>query len=242
MAESDAPPRRRGRPRGPTAEGERTRQRLFEVASALIAEAGYEATTLRQIAEQAGVSVGNLYHHFPSKDAVALELYDRLSEEYAARASCLPEGTWVRRVLFALRCAIEVLEPHRETLRGLLGILLGDAEKGLLGSVTGGSRERVMRVFERAVAEAEDAPAASLAPAIARLTYLAHMAVLLFWLLDRSPDARATKRLLATADGLAPMAPTLIRTLLLLPALRDGLRDVDAIMQDALGIFGEDAP
>jgi AcrR family transcriptional regulator len=237
MAGKQANKRSRGRPPGPSADGERTRERLFEVASVLIAEAGYEATTLRQIAEHAGVSVGNVYHYFPSKDAVALELYDRLSTEYAERASCLPEGTWVRRALHALRCALEVLGPHRETLSGLLGILLGDAEKGLLGSVTGGSRARVMQVFERAVNEADDAPADTLAQPIARLAYLAHMAVLLFWLLDRSPDARATERLLETAEGLAPLAPALIRTLLLLPMVRDGLREVDATMQDALGIF-----
>ena len=49
-------PRRRGRPPGHTAEGLQTRQRLFDAAIGLMAERGYGATTLRDVAERAGVS------------------------------------------------------------------------------------------------------------------------------------------------------------------------------------------
>ena len=44
----------------------------------LIAERGYDATTLRDVAERAGVSAGLLYRYFPSKRAVVLALYDEL--------------------------------------------------------------------------------------------------------------------------------------------------------------------
>ena len=48
-----------------------TRQRLIEAAFALHAEQGIQATTMKQIAERAGVSVGTVYHHFPTyEDAV----------------------------------------------------------------------------------------------------------------------------------------------------------------------------
>jgi AcrR family transcriptional regulator len=43
-----------------------TRQRLVEATAALHAEHGISATSLRDIAERAGVSVGTAYHHFPT--------------------------------------------------------------------------------------------------------------------------------------------------------------------------------
>ena len=58
--------RRRGRPAGPTAQGVAARARLYETAIRMIAKRGYEATTLRDIAAEAGVSVGLLYRYFPS--------------------------------------------------------------------------------------------------------------------------------------------------------------------------------
>lgn len=43
-----------------------TRQRLVEATAALHAERGISSTSLRDIAERAGVSVGTAYHHFPT--------------------------------------------------------------------------------------------------------------------------------------------------------------------------------
>jgi AcrR family transcriptional regulator len=43
-----------------------TRQLLVEATAALHAERGISATSLRDIAERAGVSVGTAYHHFPT--------------------------------------------------------------------------------------------------------------------------------------------------------------------------------
>ena len=70
------PPRRRGRPRGRTEQGEHTRRHVYEVAIRLIATRGWQQTTLRDVAREAGVSVGLLYRYFPSKQAVVLERVD----------------------------------------------------------------------------------------------------------------------------------------------------------------------
>ena len=43
-----------------------TRQRLVEATAALHHERGITATSLRDVAERAGVSVGTAYHHFPA--------------------------------------------------------------------------------------------------------------------------------------------------------------------------------
>jgi AcrR family transcriptional regulator len=55
------------------ARGVATRARLLEGAEALFVEKGYEATSVAEIAQRAGVGVGTLYHHFPDKRALLLE-------------------------------------------------------------------------------------------------------------------------------------------------------------------------
>ena len=47
---------------------ETTRRRIIEAISALHAEKGIAATSMKHIAERAGVSVGTVYHHFPTYD------------------------------------------------------------------------------------------------------------------------------------------------------------------------------
>jgi len=234
FTENNAVPRvGRGRPRGRTQRGEQTRLRLYDTAVRRIAERGWEATTLRDIAEAAGVSVGLLYRYFPSKRAVVLELYDALSAEYAQRAASMPPGRWRDRVLFALRTSLEVLDPHRATLAALVSVLVGDAHEGLFAPGTAFSRRRVQTVFVAAVVDASDAPRGILAPALGRLAYLVHLAVLLWWLLDRSPNQRATHGLLAQLPRALRLAAPVVR----IPGVANLLTSVDDLARAAL--FGE---
>ncbi len=52
--------------------GERTRQELLEVAFALFTSQGFHGTSMRQIADQAGITVGSIYNHFTGKDDIFL--------------------------------------------------------------------------------------------------------------------------------------------------------------------------
>src|SRR5262245_66556555 len=123
--------RGRGRPRGTTQQGLATRQHLYETAIQLIAMRGYEATTLRDVAHSAGVSVGLLYKYFPSKRAVVLSLYDDLSAKYARRGAAMESGKWRNRFLFALQKSLDVLGTHRETLITLIPVVVGGRDGGL---------------------------------------------------------------------------------------------------------------
>lgn len=72
-----------GNPSRRLSAGERRRQ-LFAVALRLFAERGYEATTMDEIAEAAGVTKPLLYQHFSSKRALYLELVDSVAEDLLA--------------------------------------------------------------------------------------------------------------------------------------------------------------
>jgi len=50
--------------------GERTRQAVVDAAYNLFLENGYSATSMRQIAERAGLALGGIYNHFASKDEI----------------------------------------------------------------------------------------------------------------------------------------------------------------------------
>src|SRR5688572_28735350 len=55
---------------------ERSRRAVLDAALKLFADHGYRATTMRDIAEEAGASTGNVYHHFPDKETIFRELID----------------------------------------------------------------------------------------------------------------------------------------------------------------------
>jgi AcrR family transcriptional regulator len=69
-----------------------TRERLIEIARALFAERGYEATSLEQVQRRAGVSRGALYHHFTSKKKLFEAVLDTIETEIAARVAGAAEG------------------------------------------------------------------------------------------------------------------------------------------------------
>ncbi len=55
---------------------ERSRRHILDRALDLFSHQGYRATSMREIAEAAGVSTGNVYHHFPDKESIFRELLD----------------------------------------------------------------------------------------------------------------------------------------------------------------------
>ena len=230
MFTQNVKPRKRGRPPGQTSQGAAARERLYATAMQLIAARGYEATTLRDIAKQAGVSVGLLYRYFPSKQAVVIALYDELSSEYARQAGEMPLGRWRDRFIFALNTSLRVLEPHQVALRALTPVLVGDPEEGIFSSSTAFSRLRVQQVFEEAVVGSSDAPKKPLAEALGRLLYLVHLVVLLWWLLDRSLKQRATTALISLTQQLLPSAALALRV----PPVRRFVISVDGLVREAL--------
>lgn len=230
MFTENVKPRGRGRPAGQTPKGVAARNRLYAVAIRRMAKRGYESTTLRDVAKEAGVSVGLLYRYFPSKRAVIIALYDELSADYARQALAMPGGKWRDRFIFALQTSLDVLEPHRVALQGLIPVLVGDPEEGVFAKNAAFSRARVQGVFEEAVAGSSDAPTHTLAEALGRLLYLVHLAVLLWWLLDKSSKQRATTALVSLFQQVLPSAGITLR----LPPVRRFVISADELLQEAL--------
>ena len=93
-------------------EAEETRQILLKAALTIFSQKGYAATTLEDVAKEAGVTRGAIYWHFGSK----AELYAALLEEYSARGTEIVQtavaegGSMVdilRRIFIRLLTAVE---------------------------------------------------------------------------------------------------------------------------------------
>ena len=68
-----------------SAKGERTRERIHACAVELFGLRGYERTTMRMVAERAGVNVALSYRYFPSKEHLVLEFYREFTRDFVAR-------------------------------------------------------------------------------------------------------------------------------------------------------------
>jgi AcrR family transcriptional regulator len=100
---------------------EDTRQRLFEAAVALIAEQGFSATTVDDIAERAGVAKGTVYYNFPSKTALFEDLLRHgvglLTADFRAAVAGRPPGEAVSALV---RAQLEYIRRYRSFAQLLL--------------------------------------------------------------------------------------------------------------------------
>ena len=77
------PPRRRGRP--PATDSAETRAKIFDCARQLFGERGYGAVTNKDLAAEAGLTTGSLYHYVDSKAELYAQVYDDVRARYYAR-------------------------------------------------------------------------------------------------------------------------------------------------------------
>ncbi|MFI0485904.1 TetR/AcrR family transcriptional regulator [Actinomadura sp. 9N215] len=115
-AAGEAGARRRGKGSAPLA-SER-REHLVRLAAELFAEKGFQATTVRNIADEAGIQSGSLYHHFDSKESIADEILSSFFDEImSAYQAVLDESGNPRDTVAGLvRVAFGSLEPHRAAI------------------------------------------------------------------------------------------------------------------------------
>jgi AcrR family transcriptional regulator len=71
--------------RRPQARGRATRSRILAAAQASLKQGGYDGTSMAGVAQRARVGVGTVYHHFPDKRSLLLELIDDWGDRLAAR-------------------------------------------------------------------------------------------------------------------------------------------------------------
>ena len=82
---------------------EKTRQKIWETGKALIAKKGYDQVSIADITSAAGVSPGNFYHYFKSKDAFFAALEKQPYDDLASELNALPDGTIADRLTYYIQ-------------------------------------------------------------------------------------------------------------------------------------------
>lgn len=99
-----------------------TKARILKTALKLFSEEGYDATGVAEICQAAGVSKGAFYHHFPTKQAVFLELLDEWVTSLSAQM--IPISTDSKSVPEALLEMAGMMDQVFEDASGRLPVFI----------------------------------------------------------------------------------------------------------------------
>ncbi|MFC0041879.1 TetR/AcrR family transcriptional regulator [Actinomadura rayongensis] len=177
----------------------RNRETLLEVAATVFAEQGTEAS-LRDVARRAGVGIGTLYRHFPTRDAL-LEavLHDGLD---ALRAQA-EESLDAESPGAALAAWLERFSAGAGGCQGVPGSVMGalQDERSELFAACSAMRTSVTRLLERAQEAGEVRPDVD-------ADDLLTMAAAVGWVAEHGDRTRVARVLAVLNDGLGQGDPS----------------------------------
>lgn len=215
--------------------GEQTKTLIMETALEMLRERGYEQTTMRALAEWAGVSLGNAYHYFKSKEQLIQAFYARTHAEHIeASASILEsERDLKARLLSVMKAMIVTLEPYHQ-FAGVLFRTAADPHSPLnpFSEESRPVRDESVALFAEVVSGSDAKVHKELRPHLPYLLWLYHMGVVLFWIHDSSPKRRRTHRLVETTTDLIVKLVALASNPLMRPLRKAALQIVAELRDD----------
>ena len=134
------------------------REELLAIAAELFAERGFKNTTVRDIADAAGILSGSLYHHFDSKESMVDEILSSFQQELFRRydevmAADLDARTKVERIV---RLSFQAIDQHHSEVaifQNEAAYLLGFERFGYLADRNRQFRQVWMSLLESGTAE-----------------------------------------------------------------------------------------
>ncbi|GAB3536580.1 TetR family transcriptional regulator [Arthrobacter tecti] len=216
----------------PQKKSEATRSRLVATALKLFREQGYDKTTMRTIAKEAGVSTGNAYYYFTSKDDLVQELYQSLQDEHRSKSlPLLREGQNLGEHLrVILQTGVDVMGPYHDFGSNFISVAIQPSSNlSPFSSDSAVARAKSIALFNQAVTTARPQPPMAIRADLPELLWLVYMGVTLFWVYDRSPNQQRTRRLI---DNAAPLIAKLV-ILSRLPVVRKIVDDVVQLIKNA---------
>lgn len=210
-----------------TSKAVQTRAGIVDAAMSLFRTGGYDATTMRAIADEAGVSLGSAYYDFSGKEELIQAFYDQLQAEHAANSeSAYATPVFADRLRGVMDSFLEIAGPYHD-FGGQFFRNAADPRSPLspFSEQSAPAREASTDLFRRAVEGSDLKIAPALRSELPELLWLLHMGVVLFWVYDDSPDQKRTRALVA---GLVPLVDRAAR-LTRLPLVR-------GLVDDALGV------
>jgi AcrR family transcriptional regulator len=186
---------------------------------------GYDRTTMRAIAQEAGVSVGNAYYYFGSKEHLIQAFYDRMQVEHAEAASEAlgSSPAFEARLRAVLEVWLDVAAPSHE-FAGQFFKNAADPRSPLspFSNESAPARAASIALYARVVEGTDLKLAPNVRRELPELLWLLQMGVVLFWVYDDSPEQRRSRELVTR---LVPVIDRMVR-LSRLPVVRGLVDDV----------------
>jgi AcrR family transcriptional regulator len=188
-----------------TSRAEDTRRKIYEAAMEMFREKGFEETTMRDIAAKAGVALGGAYYYFSSKDAIVLAFYREMQETSTplVGGALTDKKKLKERIRAVLDQRLKLLAPNRKFCAALFRHAPDGADP--LSPFSEDSRlirEAAIEQMRVALEGGDVKIPADLRPQLPYLLWLYQMALIMFWLYDRSPDQQRTQHLMEKSLGL----------------------------------------
>ena len=210
-----------------TSKGEQTRAVILETALELFREKGYEETTMRAIAERAGLALGNTYYYFRSKEHLIQAFYGRTHEVRLESSIALleKERDLKKRLLGIMRDMIEKIEPYHR-FAGVLFRTAADPQSPLnpFSRESAPIRDESVALFARVVEGSNVRVPKDLKAELPYLLWVYHMGIILFWIHDSSAGRARTYRLVEQTVDLVVKLIGLASNPLMRPLRKTALR------------------
>jgi len=222
---------------------DQTRALILDTALTMFRERGYEQTTMRAIAEKAGVSLGNAYYYFRSKEHLIQAFYQSMHDDHVAVALPALEKaeTLKARLLAVVRLKIETMKPYHQ-FAGVLFKTAADPQSPLNPFAEEANPVRVasIKLFEKVVEGSTARVPKDLKAELPYLLWVFHMGIILFWIHDRSPKHRRTYRLIDHTVELVDKLIYLASNPFMRPLRKQALRLVDELRDAAEDVLDGD--
>ena len=187
-----------------TPKGTQTRAKILEVALVLFKLQGYEKTTMRRIAREAGVSLGSTYYYFQSKEHLIQAFYRQfyLNHEKNCQALLASTGNLKSRLTGVLKAKLELSAPYHGFSVAIFRAAVDPHSPLNPFSPESTPLRRDSIRLMREVLEGSDAGARlNLEKELPILLWLYELGVTLYWVQDYSSKHKNTFHLLErTAD------------------------------------------
>ncbi|WET82107.1 TetR family transcriptional regulator [Amycolatopsis sp. QT-25] len=213
------------------AKSEETKSLIVATALRLFAENGYDRTTMRAIAAEAGVSVGNAYYYFASKDQLVQGFYDEIAKAHltTVRQSIEGERDFGARLKAVLLAWLDVAEPyHRFGTQFFVNAADPDSPLSPFSDESSPARDASIGLMRDAIADSDVKLDPDLRDDLPDLLWLYQMGVVLFWVHDRSPGQKRSRMLV---DRTVPLIARLVG-LSRLRVLRPVSREIVSLIRD----------
>jgi AcrR family transcriptional regulator len=204
---------------------EQTRALILETAMRLFQERGYDKTTMRAIAQEADVSVGNAYYYFEGKEHLIQGFYDRIATEHkvAIRGVLARETDLEARLAGVLKAWLDIATPYHEfAVQFFKNAADPDSPLSPFSAESEHARVEAISIHRQVLAGATKTKVPEeLRDVLPELMWLSQMGLVLYWVFDRTEGRERSYRLAERGARLTSRGVALARFRVLRPLVRE---------------------